>query len=105
MGDSVSGAGGGMLTARVAHAAGGRLLFAGSIAPLFDAPPLGNDDTVTLAVPAHARGWLRVDVVGPDGALWLLGNPIYFTSPVAAATAGGGPPAAERAAEGASPIR
>lgn len=25
-----------------------------------------------------ARHWLRVDVRGPDGKLWLLGNPVYL---------------------------
>jgi hypothetical protein len=63
-----------------------------------------NDATMTAALRGDGgTHWVRADVRGPDGALWLLGNPVYLTSPIAAAMAGGGPPAAERVVEGASP--
>jgi hypothetical protein len=79
MGDRVSGATGATLTIHVAHAAGGKLVFTGPAAgTIADAAPLGEDDTRTIKAPAKAKGWLRVDVRGPDGALWLLGNPIWF---------------------------
>lgn len=79
MGDTLPGAAGATLRIHVAHARGGRLAFAGPAAPAADnGPPLGEDETREASVAAHARGWMRVDVVGPDGALWLLGNPIYF---------------------------
>ena len=69
---------GGRLTARVVHAAGGYVRLSGPSAPMLKAAPLGDDDTFNLDLPSGAHGWLRVDVVGPDGALWLLGNPIYL---------------------------
>jgi predicted metal-dependent phosphoesterase TrpH len=67
----------GKLVVHVAKAPGGRLVFSGpGAAGLSDAATLGEDDTRSLDLPA-AKGWLRVDVRGPDGKLWLLGNPIY----------------------------
>lgn len=79
MGDRASAAVGGQLTVRVAHAGGGRLQLVGPAARAMTSElALGEDETRTLDVPAGARGWLRVDVRGPDGALWLLGNPIYL---------------------------
>lgn len=70
------------LTIRVAHAAGGRLVLSGpAAAGLSHAAPLGDDETVTLTIPEGPTGWLRVDVRGPDGALWLLGNPVYLEAP------------------------
>lgn len=69
---------GGTLSVRVAKAAGGRLAFAGSAAAgLADAAPLGDDTSRTFDL-AGRKGWLRVDVRGPDGKLWLLGNPVYL---------------------------
>ena len=66
------------LSVRVAKAAGGRLAFAGSAAAgLSDAAPLGEDTSRTFDL-AGRKGWLRVDVRGPDGKLWLLGNPVYL---------------------------
>ncbi len=66
------------LSVRVAKAAGGRLMFAGSAAAgLSDAGPLGEDTSRTFDL-AGRKGWLRVDVRGPDGKLWLLGNPVYL---------------------------
>ena len=31
-----------------------------------------------LDLAAGASGWVRIDVLGPDKRLWLLGNPIYL---------------------------
>jgi hypothetical protein len=79
MGDSLDGAGGATLTIHVAAAAGGRLAFAGpAAAGLASAGPLSADERRSLALPKGVHGWLRVDVRGPDGGLWLLGNPIWF---------------------------
>jgi len=67
----------GKLVVHVAKAAGGRLVFSGpGAAGLSDPATLGEDDTRRFDLPP-AKGWLRVDVRGPDGKLWLLGNPVY----------------------------
>lgn len=67
----------GGLVIHVAKAAGGRLTFLGpGAAGVNDPATLGDDETRRVDLPA-AKGWLRVDVRGPDGKLWLLGNPIY----------------------------
>ncbi len=69
---------GGTLSVRVAKAAGGRLAFAGSAAAgLSDEAPLDGDASRTFDL-GDRKGWLRVDVRGPDGKLWLLGNPVYL---------------------------
>lgn len=40
----------------------------------------GADETPVFNLVADgARHWLRVDVRGPDGKLWLLGNPVYLS--------------------------
>ncbi len=78
MGDRVDGSRGGRLTAHVTHAAGGYIRLSGPSAPKLKAAPLGDDAAFNLDLPSGAHGWLRVDVVGPDGALWLLGNPIFL---------------------------
>lgn len=78
MGDHLSAAGPVRLTVHVAHAAGGRISFTGPAAPAAAATPLGDDETRVLDLPAHTHGWVRVDVRGPDGALWLLGNPVWL---------------------------
>ncbi len=66
------------LSVRVAKAAGGRLAFAGpAAAGLADAAPLGEDTSRTFDLTGR-KGWLRVDVRGPDGKLWLLGNPVWL---------------------------
>lgn len=68
------------LTVRVAGAAGGRLAFAGPAAEgLAPGAPLSADETRAFDLRAGSGRWLRVDVRGPDGKLWLIGNPIYFT--------------------------
>lgn len=69
------------LEVATAGVAGGRVAFAGPAASgvRADAAPLGAGETRTFQVEADgARGWLRADVRGPDGKLWLLGNPIYL---------------------------
>lgn len=41
--------------------------------------PAGQDASMEFPLRADdALRWARVDVRGPDGKLWLLGNPIYF---------------------------
>jgi predicted metal-dependent phosphoesterase TrpH len=72
---------GGRLTARILHAAGGYVRLAGPDAPRLKAAPLTDDASFSLDVPHGSRGWLRIDVVGPDGKLWLLGNPVYLDGP------------------------
>ncbi|WP_293898300.1 CehA/McbA family metallohydrolase [Phenylobacterium sp.] len=82
MGDGLKAGAPVRLSVHVAGGAGGRLAFAGpGAAGLASAEPLQGDERRTFDVPALARGWLRVDVRGPDGALWLLGNPIYLARP------------------------
>lgn len=67
------------LTVRTAGVAGGKLSLAGPAAKAVQGD-LSADGERTLTFAADgARGWLRVDVRGPDGKLWLLGNPIYLT--------------------------
>lgn len=69
---------GGRLSVHVAKAAGAKLTFAGpGAAGLSDDAALGEDDTRTFDLTGR-QGWLRVDVRGPDGRLWLLGNPVYL---------------------------
>lgn len=66
------------LSVRVAKAAGGKLAFSGpGSSGLNDTAPLTDDDTRSFGL-AGLKGWLRVDVRGPDGKLWLLGNPVYL---------------------------
>jgi hypothetical protein len=72
----------GKLTVRAVHAQGGALVLLGPGAPTQTLPGvLGDDATLTLDIPPDRKGWLRVEVRGPDGALWLLGNPVYLTLP------------------------
>jgi hypothetical protein len=44
------------------------------------APLAGADEVRTFVLTSDdvAPHWLRIDVRGPDGKLWLLGNPIYL---------------------------
>jgi hypothetical protein len=71
------------LQAHVVGAAGGRISLAGPLASGVEGgPPLGADEARTITVVSDGRrGWIRVDVRGPDGRLWLLGNPIYLNHP------------------------
>jgi predicted metal-dependent phosphoesterase TrpH len=72
----------GKLTVRVAHAAGGTLVLKGPAAPAeATAGALAADDTRTYDIPPNRQGWVRAEVRGPDGALWLFGNPVYLTAP------------------------
>ena len=69
------------VTIHVAHAAGGSISLVGDgPKPKLANAVLGSDDEVrTFEVTADGqRHWLRADVRGPDGRLWLLGNPIYL---------------------------
>ena len=46
-----------------------------------DATFSGDDETRGFEVSGDGQPhWLRVDVRGPDGKLWLLGNPIYLNA-------------------------
>ncbi|THD71121.1 MAG: PHP domain-containing protein [Phenylobacterium sp.] len=71
------------VTVHVSHAAGGSLSLAGN-APkpkLADTALSSDDETRTFEVSGDGQHhWLRIDVRGPDGKLWLLGNPIYFNA-------------------------
>lgn len=83
MGDVLStGAGDDLrIDVRVVGGAGGKVRFR-SDPKLVVLPPMpitGDDATLQVAVASDGGDhWLRVDVTGPDGALWLLGNPIYL---------------------------
>jgi len=71
-------------TIRVAHAAGGSLGLVGDgpKPKLADAALAGDDETRSFELSGDGRRhWLRVEVRGPDGKLWLLGNPIYLNAP------------------------
>ncbi|MGA0606490.1 CehA/McbA family metallohydrolase [Phenylobacterium sp. VNQ135] len=66
---------------KTAGLAGGHMTFAGPGKGLMrtDNPPFKDGETRVLELRADgAKGWLRVDVRGPDGKLWILGNPIYL---------------------------
>jgi hypothetical protein len=68
----------------VTHSAGGSLSIAGNgpKPKLAEAALAGDDETKTFEVASDGRRhWLRIDVRGPDGKLWLLGNPIYLNAP------------------------
>jgi hypothetical protein len=72
------------VSVHVGHAAGGSLSLAGNgpKPKLADAGLPGDDETRSFEVVGDGqRHWLRIDVRGPDGKLWLLGNPIYFNAP------------------------
>lgn len=72
----------GKLTVRVTHAAGGTLVLKGPAAPLSAlVGVLGEDETRIVDIPSSQTGWVRAEVRGPDGALWLFGNPVYLTGP------------------------
>ena len=66
----------------MAHAAGGTLVLKGPAAPMSALTGvLGEDETRTVDIPSSQTGWVRAEVRGPDGALWLFGNPVYLTGP------------------------
>ncbi|TAJ68597.1 MAG: PHP domain-containing protein [Phenylobacterium sp.] len=64
----------------VVGAAGGDITVpSGAVDNLWpDRKPLAADETRTLSVDVTRAKWLRVEVRGPDGKLWLLGNPVYL---------------------------
>ncbi|HZZ31762.1 MAG TPA: CehA/McbA family metallohydrolase [Phenylobacterium sp.] len=71
------------ITVHVRHAAGGSLSLAadGPKPKLSDATLPGDEETRSFEVSGDGRRhWLRIDVRGPDGKLWLLGNPIYLNA-------------------------
>ena len=67
---------------RVKGAAGGKVVLRSDEAKLVPPNPIpldGDDATVDVAFGVDGkRHWVRVDVVGPEGQLWLLGNPVYL---------------------------
>jgi hypothetical protein len=83
MGDGLAAAAGAPVTftIRVVNAAGASLSLAGNgpKPKLANATLAGSDETRSFTVAGDGKPhWLRVDVRGPDGRLWLLGNPIYL---------------------------
>lgn len=80
----------------LAAPAGGRIDFevlatasaGGRVEAILDGRPLAVGNDLSLTEPRQRlrfswtadgrRHWLRVNVRGPDGRLWLLGNPIYL---------------------------
>jgi hypothetical protein len=67
-------------TVHIVHAAGASLSIAGNgPKPKLAGAAFTDDETRTFEVASDGQAhWLRVDVRGPDGKLWLLGNPIYL---------------------------
>lgn len=67
---------------RTAAVAGGHLQVEGPlkarVALAATALPAASEQLLAF-VSDGATAWLRVDVRGPDGRLWLLGNPVYLT--------------------------
>jgi predicted metal-dependent phosphoesterase TrpH len=65
---------------RVVGAAGGQIVVPSSAADDLSRgqTPLAAEETRTLSVDVDHAKWLRVEVRGPDGKLWLLGNPVYL---------------------------
>ncbi|MFC3076571.1 CehA/McbA family metallohydrolase [Phenylobacterium terrae] len=84
MGGDLSAAAGELVTFEIAvkGAAGGRLVLAGPAASKLvgeTGAALGADETRRLTWTSDGEpGWLRAEVRGPEGQLWLLGNPIYL---------------------------
>jgi hypothetical protein len=69
------------LEAHVAAAAGGRIrwiLDGEAVAPAASASVPTADEKIQMPWKSDGqRHWFRAEVVGPDGKLWLIGNPIY----------------------------
>jgi hypothetical protein len=82
MGDSLAAPAGVPIrfTVHVTHAAGASLSISGSgPKPKLAGEAFSDDETLSFDVAGDGQAhWLRVDVRGPDGRLWLLGNPIYL---------------------------
>lgn len=72
----------GKVAIRVTHAAGGVVSMIGPGAPGLSKRNLATEDeTLTVDAPPTPKAWIRAEVRGPDGTLWLLGNPVYLTPP------------------------
>jgi hypothetical protein len=85
MGDALSAPAGQPVhvSVHVSHAAGGSLSLAGNgpKPKLADAALPGDNETRSFDVTGDGqRHWLRIDVRGPDGKLWLIGNSIYLNA-------------------------
>ncbi|MCR5881083.1 CehA/McbA family metallohydrolase [Phenylobacterium sp. J367] len=81
MGSSLRTGGGAVeLQVQVKGAAGGRIALSGpgGAGAVAAGAPLSADDRRAIALPVGAKGWVRADVRGPDGKLWLIGNPVYL---------------------------
>jgi hypothetical protein len=84
MGDALTAPAGAtvILQVHVLGAAGGAVTLAGDAARLGATTArtlTGPDETPTFNLVSDGRRhWIRADVRGPDGRLWLLGNPIYL---------------------------
>ena len=83
MGGTVSAAKGETVGLQITAVAakGGRIVIRSDHEPARStSAPLGdNGVNLILAFPTDgARHWVRAEVVGPNGELWLLGNPIYL---------------------------
>lgn len=66
-------------TAHVEGVAGGRLaLTVDGVARSVASPDIrAASADVTMRVGSKVKRWFRVDVLHPDGRLWVIGNPIY----------------------------
>jgi len=66
----------------IAHSSGGRIevIQDGDLTPVLKTPELAQpDQTFSFAWKSDGgRHWLRVNVRGPNGKLWLVGNPIFI---------------------------
>ena len=72
------------LDARVVKAASGTLVWIEDGKPINGQGSAIADEDQILSIEWKSDGqrhWLRTDVRGPDGHLWLLGNPIYVNWP------------------------
>ena len=71
-----------LVQAHVVGVAGGWAELRGDGANLASAPRRridAKDQTLSFPVTVDSSArWVRVDVRGPDGRLWLLGNPVYL---------------------------
>ncbi len=70
---------------RAGHTAGGRVVLwvDGREAAMLDDPAIASDaQAFAFDWTGDGRAhWLRADVRGPDGRLWLVGNPVYVRPP------------------------
>ncbi|MGB7267624.1 MAG: CehA/McbA family metallohydrolase [Terracidiphilus sp.] len=73
--------------AHVTGAAGGKLVWiedGHEITPPTNSDISEPDQTIPLPWTSDGqRHWFRAEVAGPDGKLWLIGNPVYVNSSVA----------------------